>query len=190
MERLNTRWLAPSPSWFKLNFDGTARSGVAVGGGIIRDNLGNLVLAYARNFGSASSNMVEALTLFWGLKLALAIDAKRLIIEGDSKMIIEVTKGLSRISWMINNILKDIWSMIVWLEEFHIQHIYREGNSVADSLVGAGLEMKGMRCWRHLASLSDKQKSLIRRDQNFLTNQLFAMVYFTGGCIDLSVKSR
>ncbi|XP_059066396.1 uncharacterized protein LOC131857710 [Cryptomeria japonica] len=142
MERLNTRWLAPSPSWFKLNFDGTAHSGVAVGGGIIRDNLGNLVLAYARNFGSALSNMAEALALFWGLKLALAIDAKRLIIEGDSKMIIEVTKGLSRISWMINNILKDIWSMIVWLEEFHIQHIYREGNSVADSLVGAGLEMK------------------------------------------------
>ncbi|XP_059074956.1 uncharacterized protein LOC131874987 [Cryptomeria japonica] len=142
METLNTRWSAPSPSWFKLNFDGTAHSGVAVGGGIIRENLGNLVLAYVGNFGSTSSNMAKALALFWGLKLALTIDAKRLIIEGDSKLIIKVTKSVSGISWMLSNILKDIWSMIVWMEEFHIQHIYREGNSVVDSLTMAGLEMK------------------------------------------------
>ncbi|XP_059069729.1 uncharacterized protein LOC131859736 [Cryptomeria japonica] len=146
MERLNTRWSASFPSWVKLNFDDAARIGVAVGGGIIRDCLGNLILAYAGNFLSASSNMVEALALFWGLKLALNINSKRLIIEGDSKLIIEVTKGIFGISWTISNILKDIWSMIVWLEEFHIQHIYREGNSVADSLVVTGLEMKG-RCF-------------------------------------------
>ncbi|XP_059067910.1 uncharacterized protein LOC131858631 [Cryptomeria japonica] len=156
LEIFNTRWSSSPPSWFKLNFDGVARSGVAMGGGVIKDSLGNLVLAYARNFGSASSNMAEALALFWGLKLALTIDAKILVIKGDSKLIIEATKGVSGISWMVRNILKDIWSMIVWLEEFRIQHICREGNSVADSLVAAGLEMKGMRCWRHLASLSDK----------------------------------
>ncbi|XP_059076845.1 uncharacterized protein LOC131876079 [Cryptomeria japonica] len=120
LERFNTRWLAPPPSWFKLNFDGAARSGAVVGGGVIRDNLGNLVLAYVGNFGSALSNMTEALALFWALKLALTIDAKRLVIQGDSKMIIEATKGIYGISWMIHNILKDIWSMIVWLEEFHI----------------------------------------------------------------------
>ncbi|XP_057820158.2 uncharacterized protein LOC131033029 [Cryptomeria japonica] len=146
MERLNTRWSAPPPSWLKLNFDGTTRSGVVAGGEIIRDILGDLILAYAGNFGSALSNTVEALALFSGLKLALDINAKRLIIEGDSKLIIEVAKGVLGISWMISNILKDIWSMIVWLEEFQIQHIYREGNLVADSLTAAGLEMKGMRC--------------------------------------------
>ncbi|XP_059077175.1 uncharacterized protein LOC131876284 [Cryptomeria japonica] len=171
MERLNSRWLAPSPSWLKLNFDGAARTGVVAGGGIIRDRFGNLILAYAGDFGSASSNMVEAVALFWGLKLALNINAKRLTIEGDSKLIIEATKGASGISLMISNILKDIWPIIVWLEEFQLQYIYREGNSVVDSLVAVGLEMKGMRCWRHLDSLSDIQKSLIGRDQNFTTNQ-------------------
>ncbi|XP_057820830.1 uncharacterized protein LOC131033605 [Cryptomeria japonica] len=145
MERLNTRWSPSSPSWLKLNFDSVAHSGVATGGGIIRDSFGNPILAYAGNFGSASSNMAEALALFWGLKLALDINAKRLIIEGDSKLIIEATKGVSGISWMINNILKDIWSLIVWLEEFQIQHIYREGNLVVDSLDAIGLEMKGGR---------------------------------------------
>ncbi|XP_059067964.1 uncharacterized protein LOC131858684 [Cryptomeria japonica] len=93
LERLNTRWLAPPPSWFKLNFDGVAHSGVATRGGVIRDNLGNLVLAYANNFGSSSSNMAEALALFWGLKLALTIAAKRVVIEEDSNLIIEATKG-------------------------------------------------------------------------------------------------
>ncbi|XP_059070113.1 uncharacterized protein LOC131859885 [Cryptomeria japonica] len=161
MERLNTRWSTPPPPWLKLNFDAAARNGSAVGGGIIKDNLGNLVLANAGNFDSISSNMAEALSLFWRLKLGLGINVKRLIIEGDSKLIIEATKGVSRISWMINNVIKDIWSMIVWLEEFQIQHIYREGNVVADSLTTTGLELKGMRCWRHLDSLIDKEKDLI-----------------------------
>ncbi|XP_057846725.2 uncharacterized protein LOC131056352 [Cryptomeria japonica] len=171
MERLNTRWSTPPPSWLKLNFDGVAHSGVAKGGGIIRDSLGNLILAYARNFDSVSSNMVEALALFWVFKLALDINTKRLIIEGDSKLIIEAAKGVAGISWTISNIIKDIWSMIIWLEEFQIQHIYREGNSVADSLVATGLELTGMRCWRHLDSLSDRQKSLIGRGRNFSTCQ-------------------
>ncbi|XP_059070816.1 uncharacterized protein LOC131860419 [Cryptomeria japonica] len=107
-----------SPPWLKLNFDGATRSGSVAGGRINRDCLGNLVLAYAENFDSVSSNMAEALALFWGLKLALGINVKRLIIEGDFELIIEATKGISGISWMINNVIKDIWSMIVWLEEF------------------------------------------------------------------------
>ncbi|XP_057830634.2 uncharacterized protein LOC131041518 [Cryptomeria japonica] len=154
-----------APPWLKLNFDDATRSGIMEGGGIIRDNMGNLVLAYAANFDSISSNMAEALTLFWGLKLALDINAKRLIIEGDSKLIIEAAKGVSRASWMINNVIKDIWSMIFWLEEFQIQHIYREGNAVADSLATMSLEIKGTRCWRHLDSLNDKKKDLIGREQ-------------------------
>ncbi|XP_059077959.1 uncharacterized protein LOC131876549 [Cryptomeria japonica] len=165
MERLNTRWSSPPPPSLKLNFDGVAHSGSAAGGRIIRDSLGNLVLAYAGNFDSILSNMVEALTLFGGLKMALGTDTKKLIIEGDSKLVIEATKGASGICWRIKNVIKDIWSMIVWLEDFQIQHIYREGNGVADSLAAAGLEIKGMRYWGHLDSLTDKQKDLIGNEQ-------------------------
>lgn len=103
MERLNTRWSSPSPPWLKLNLDGVARSGSATGGGIIRDNLGSLVLAYAGNFDSVSSNMAEALALFGGLKLALGTNIKRQIIEGDSRLIIEATKGALGICWRIKN---------------------------------------------------------------------------------------
>lgn len=69
-----------------------------MGGGIIRDSLGNLILSYAGNFDSISSNMADALVLFCGLKLALNINAKRLIIEGDSKLVIEAAKGVVGIS--------------------------------------------------------------------------------------------
>lgn len=64
MERLNTIWSTPPPPWLKLNFDGVSRSGFAVGGGIIKDSMGNLVMAYAGNFDSVSRNMPEALSLF------------------------------------------------------------------------------------------------------------------------------
>ncbi|XP_057823985.2 uncharacterized protein LOC131036176 [Cryptomeria japonica] len=164
MERLNTRW-SSLPPWLKLNFDGATRSGSATRGGIIRDSLGNLVLAYAGNFDSTLSNMAKALALLGGLKLALGTNTKKMIIEGDSKLIIEATKGALGICWGINNVIKDIWSMIVWLEDFQNQHIYREGNGVADSLAATTLEIKGMRCWRHLASLTNKQKDLIGNKQ-------------------------
>ncbi|XP_059065591.1 uncharacterized protein LOC131857313 [Cryptomeria japonica] len=88
---------------------GKGLSGSTTGGIIIRDSLGNLVLAYVGNFDSVSSNMAKALALFWGLKLDLGINVKRLIIEGDSKLIIEAVKGVSGISWMINNVIKAIW---------------------------------------------------------------------------------
>ncbi|XP_057831799.1 uncharacterized protein LOC131042502 [Cryptomeria japonica] len=109
--------------------------------------------------------MAEALALFGGLKLALGTSIKRLIIEGESKLIIEATKCASGIYWRIKNVIKDIWSMIVELEEFQIQHIYREGNGVANSLATTRLDIKGMRCWRHLYSLTDKQKDLIGNEQ-------------------------
>ncbi|XP_059064974.1 uncharacterized protein LOC131857009 [Cryptomeria japonica] len=164
MERIDTKWSSPPPR-LKLNFDGVSRSGSVARGGIIKDSLGNLVLAYAENFDSILSNMAEALALLGGLKMALGTNTKTLIIEGDSKLIIKATKGALGICWRIKNVIKDIWSMIVWLEDFQIQHIYREGNGVADSLAKTDLEIKGMRCWRHLDSLTDKQKDLIGNEQ-------------------------
>ncbi|XP_059065986.1 uncharacterized protein LOC131857430 [Cryptomeria japonica] len=178
MERLNTKWPPTPPHWLKLNFDGVARSGFATGGGIIRDSLGNLVLAYVGNFDSVSSNMAKALALFGGLKLALSTKARKLIIEGDSKVIIEATKGASGICWRIKNVIKDIWSMIVWLEDFKIQHIFREGNGVAKSLAETGLEIKGIRCWKHLGSLTDKQKDLIGTDQIASINNEVSTSFF------------
>ncbi|KAL0295554.1 UNVERIFIED_CONTAM: putative ribonuclease H protein [Sesamum angustifolium] len=60
------RWHAPSPSWFKLNTDGSSlgNPGLAGAAGIIRDSAGHVHLAYQFALGTGTSVLAE-LTAVW-----------------------------------------------------------------------------------------------------------------------------
>lgn len=85
----------PKSSWLKLNFDGASKyNGKASGGGVIKNDRGELVATYVGGLGLQCNNFAEALTLLWGVKLAITLSIQNLHIEGDSKLIIDaVTKG-------------------------------------------------------------------------------------------------
>ncbi|KAL0290102.1 UNVERIFIED_CONTAM: putative ribonuclease H protein [Sesamum angustifolium] len=55
------RWRAPSPSWFKLNTNGSSfgNPGLAGAAGIIRDLAGHVHLAYRVALGTGTSVLVE-----------------------------------------------------------------------------------------------------------------------------------
>ncbi|KAL0346383.1 UNVERIFIED_CONTAM: putative ribonuclease H protein [Sesamum calycinum] len=55
------RWHAPSPSWFKLNTDGSSlgNPGLAGAAGIIRDSAGHVHLAYQFALGPGTSVLAE-----------------------------------------------------------------------------------------------------------------------------------
>ncbi|KAL0325149.1 UNVERIFIED_CONTAM: putative ribonuclease H protein [Sesamum radiatum] len=56
------RWCAPSPSWFKLNTDGSSlgNPGLAGAAGIIRDSAGHVQLAYQFALGTGTSVLARA----------------------------------------------------------------------------------------------------------------------------------
>lgn len=70
------KWDPPPPGWHKLNIDGAFHKnpGMAGIGGVIRDDNGEFVPAFAKNIGSASNNQAE----LWVLKqsLQMVIDIK------------------------------------------------------------------------------------------------------------------
>ncbi|XP_057831440.1 uncharacterized protein LOC131042138 [Cryptomeria japonica] len=147
--------------------------GKKAGGGVIRDQLGDMIAAYAGNLSESSVTQAKGMALLWGLKMANDIGIKHLEIEGDSKVIIDSIKGKALARWKVEPILRDIRQLLVKMEDFTIDHIFREGNRATDSMVAKGRLQMGLRCWRNpnalpitVKEILDKEKALCQERTN------------------------
>ena len=64
LRRQKMRWKPPTLTQFKLNFDGAARGGIGVVGGVLWDRNSDALLVYAGKVGNGRNNFVEAIALF------------------------------------------------------------------------------------------------------------------------------
>jgi hypothetical protein len=62
-------------------------------GGVLYNNMGNMVVAYTRSCGGGSNNEDEALVLLWGFRIVRSHGINKLAIEGDSTLITKAGKG-------------------------------------------------------------------------------------------------
>jgi ribonuclease HI len=133
----HVQWTRPAPGWHKLNFDGSVHhdgSGRASIGGVIRDSYGRTVLAFGERTPHAGVGEVEARALIHGLHLALQNGCDRLVVEGDDLTLVRLLRGDSphtRIPWAMYN---QIVQLLSYFRDVVVQHVYREGNAVADAL--------------------------------------------------------
>ena len=79
-----------------------------MGGGIVRDSKGRMLLAYTRQLGKVSNNVAEVMALYWGLKLVITVGWENAVIEGDSKIIIETIKCIMKEGWATKCVVEDI----------------------------------------------------------------------------------
>jgi ribonuclease HI len=86
-------WLPPLPDFHKVNFDGASKGnpGHPRYGVVKRDNLGQIHSLIAENLGCDTNNSVEIWGLIKGVQMALDQNLTCLIIEGDFKVIIDLT---------------------------------------------------------------------------------------------------
>ena len=85
-------------------------------------------------------------------------------IEGDSKIIIETVKGNMREGWAIKRVIEGIRHLLTILNRFDLNHIFQEGNSVANGMVAIGLKVKGLRCWRDLNAFPKFVRELVSHE--------------------------
>ncbi|XP_062028738.1 uncharacterized protein LOC133744687 [Rosa rugosa] len=129
------KWTPPPPGVFKLNFDGSVRDkNKAAAGFVIRDHDANPIFAGSRSFGSSSVPIAEGSALRDGLYHAFLLKCKKLIVEGDSKLIIDAAKNNCTVPWRLRTLFKDIWFLSSQFEEVAFIHIPREANLVADAV--------------------------------------------------------
>lgn len=92
------KWDAPLPGWYKLNIDGSARSDICTGGGIIRDSHGNMLMAFSNFYGPGSNNFTEFAALRDGLNLCQALGITQVSIKSDSMIVVNAKRSKKVIS--------------------------------------------------------------------------------------------
>ncbi|KAH0655392.1 hypothetical protein KY285_030274 [Solanum tuberosum] len=109
------RWIKPPNQWVKINTDGTALSnpGRTGAGGILRDQDGEMLIAFATPLGEGYRNV---------------------LLEVDSQLLVDWIMHKTNPYWSINTQIMKLQALIKQTHEFRYKHTFREANFVADSL--------------------------------------------------------
>ncbi|KAL0909402.1 hypothetical protein M5K25_020266 [Dendrobium thyrsiflorum] len=158
-------WHKPPVSIFKLNVDGSVRNDGFGCGGIIRDEKGNLVVAFAEPLPTCSVVKAELFAILKGIKLCFSRDIYNIWIEVDA---------ISTIHFLMQNssnvVKHDLFYLIREIKHLlnmancNMSHVYREGNACADWLANFGCNLS---CFTEFSNdnLPLPVKGMIRLDK-------------------------
>ncbi|KAM7531423.1 hypothetical protein LguiB_034833 [Lonicera macranthoides] len=146
---IKVTWAPPHFLWLKVNSDGMALGtpGIAAIGGIFRNNRGFSKGCFCKNIGIQNAFFAELKAFFTAVHLAWSKNWKQIWFELDS---------LSVVNCMHNPNFSPPWQLsIEWFNcqnklrrmQYHISHIYREGNQAADALSKIGLKHMDLKWW-------------------------------------------
>jgi ribonuclease HI len=130
-----------------VNFDGGSRGnpGIAGTGVVLRAADGTPVITIGRYIGHATNNVAEYTALIEGLRQAKNLGAKKILVRGDSELVIKQMRGEYRVK---NPALKQLYAQAARLaDEFdsvRYEHNFREDNSLADRLANLAMDKKTM----------------------------------------------
>ncbi|KAF0920035.1 hypothetical protein E2562_032609 [Oryza meyeriana var. granulata] len=144
--RIIVRWMPPPAGWCKLNFDGSVfndGSQRASIGGVIRGCDGRVVVAFSERTEHWTVGVVEARAMIHGLRLALSCFIERIIVEGDDLVLVQLLRGEETQTRIPAAMHDEIVGLLRCFAECEVQHIYREGNSVAHVLCRQAYERPG-----------------------------------------------
>jgi ribonuclease HI len=134
------KWVPPPLGWFKLNTDGSSlgNPGMAGGGGVIRNHVGDWEGGFSRAIGVTTSVQAELRALKDGLELAIELGILNLEIEMDSLVAVELVNSITTSNVFLSAIVTDCRSLMERFELCSLKHIFREANGCADVLAKAG----------------------------------------------------
>jgi ribonuclease HI len=128
-----------------LNFDGGSRGnpGIAGTGVVLRAADGTPLITMGRYIGRATNNVAEYMALIDAFRQAKKLGAKKLLVRGDSELIIKQMRGEYRVK---NEGLKDLYAQATQLadefESVRYEHNLRERNSLADRLANLAMDRR------------------------------------------------
>ncbi|GAV81909.1 RVT_3 domain-containing protein, partial [Cephalotus follicularis] len=120
----------------KLNTDGSCINNACVGGGVVRDHSGKIILAFSSSFGMGNSAEAEAKAILLGLRLCSERGLPISFMELDSLLIVNCFNDLWDPPWAIEYILRESKNLIS--SSASISHVFREGNGLANILAAHG----------------------------------------------------
>ncbi|GLJ36708.1 hypothetical protein SUGI_0738740 [Cryptomeria japonica] len=171
--------LKQNTTWQKLNFGGASRGnpGQSGLGAIIRDEVDEVVHVVSGPIGIENNNMVEIAALEAGLQWSVKNKIDKLIIEGDSQIILNSVSKSTFQGWRLAAWISRIKSLLNLLGEYQIQHKFQEGNKATDQLANMGIEEGSVREFSrteidpivHQETMSLAFQEVIARDRESIT---------------------
>jgi ribonuclease HI len=136
------KWVVPPVGWYKLNTNGSSvgNPGLAGGGGVIRNHVGDWVGGFSRAIGITTSVQAELRALKDGLNLAIDLGILNLEIEMDSLVAVELVNSITTPNAFLSTIVTDCRSLMERFERCSLKHIFREANGCADLLAKSGCD--------------------------------------------------
>lgn len=103
--KIDKAWVKPKEGWVRVNFDGAAQwnPGPLGAGVIVRDEHGEVLAVAARKLHPGTNNVAEAKEAALQLRIALALDVKRIHLEGNSLLIIQSISNMNVTEWHMKN---------------------------------------------------------------------------------------
>ncbi|MBI1912413.1 MAG: ribonuclease HI family protein [Deltaproteobacteria bacterium] len=135
----------PFRDFYTLNVDGGSRGnpGKAGAGAVITDPGGRIIKKLKKYLGITTNNIAEYNALLIGLEAARALNIEKIRVLADSELMVKQINGVYRVK---NEGLKPLFNTAIALlkgfRDFKIVHIYREENSIADSLANEAMDGK------------------------------------------------
>ena len=106
----------------------------------MNNDSGKQLAKLVKSINPITNNLAEFETLEEGLKIYLNLGISKLMIEGDSDIVLNDIRNRSTLNWILNSKLEEIIHLIDKFEDTRIFHIYREGNFKACELANIGVD--------------------------------------------------
>ena len=163
------KWKPPPSDWVKINFDGAvfkehAEAGL---GSIIRNDCGLVMAALKQVIHLPTSvEMVEVLAAWRALFFAKELGFEKVILEGDSKIVVRAMKSDDFSVAPFGHIVFDIKSLSAHFRCLIFQHTCRQGNIVAHSLARAACNFPPFCTWMEEVPVSSYAMYLAKTINN------------------------
>lgn len=143
-------WHPPLTSWLKVNTDGAVLKNPikAACGGIFRNSFGFTVGCFAQKLDTESAFIAEIYGAMIAIEIADQNNWLNIWLETDSMLLVMAFKS----AHMVPCSLRNRWANCLELTKnmnFLVSHIFREGNSCADSLASLGLDCNEFVWWNY-----------------------------------------
>jgi ribonuclease HI len=124
-------------------FDGAARGnpGPAAIGAVIKNPDGDVVATVSEVIGETTNNVAEYSALIAGLKAAAGAGARRIVVRGDSFLVVNQMNGLWKVKHAnLKPLAAEARRLLDGFERAEIKHVRREYNTEADALGNEALD--------------------------------------------------
>ncbi len=107
-------YLPHEDRWAKLNFDRASRGnlGYARIGCIITNELDEWIAKRAKSIEPMTNNMAELEALQEGLQISLNLGLSKIIIEGDSQIVLNKIRKKKTPNWVLNSKLEEVLNIL------------------------------------------------------------------------------